>query len=278
MRIIITACLLLAMHYAIAASVNLAWDATVPTANNPTLPSGYKIAYGTSSGVYDNSVDVGNVTTALLDGLQDNVQYFIAAQAYATAENVVSVYSNEITFMHVVVPQTDPADTLGNSGIGSSIDSSNSNYINASRVITGSDGFAVESISAHVGSVSAAPNNLFQVAIYADANGVPGALIANSKSTALTANAWSTAPISATLSANTAYWLAFNTNGTKSSVNNLHYDVVPGAGAWRTKGQLFGTWPQLFGSATMADTAFSIFATGAKVASIQPPTNLTIAP
>lgn len=41
----------------------------------------------------------------------------------------------------------------------------------------------------------------------------------------LSANAWNTLPISATLAANTAYWFVSNTNGANTSVNNMAYDT-----------------------------------------------------
>jgi hypothetical protein len=98
------------------------------------------------------------------------------------------------------------------------------------------------------------------LAIYTDAGGAPGTLVAQSSSGSLQANSWNTLPLSATLSANTAYWLMYNTNGTSGSFNTLSYngDLSP-VGAWTT--QSFGTWPSSFGTATLAGQRYSIYAT-----------------
>jgi len=58
--------------------------------------AGYKVYYGTTSGTYDHSIDVGNVTTYTLTGLAQGQTYYIAAKAYDTSNNQ-SDYSNEIS-------------------------------------------------------------------------------------------------------------------------------------------------------------------------------------
>ena len=56
---------------------------------------GYKIYFGTGSGNYSSSVDVGNVTTCTLTGFQSGVLYYFAATAYnASAE---SEFSSEVS-------------------------------------------------------------------------------------------------------------------------------------------------------------------------------------
>jgi hypothetical protein len=57
-----------------AQTVDLAWDANT----EPDL-AGYKIHYGTASGDYSHSIDVGNVTQYTLAGLNDGVTYYLAA-------------------------------------------------------------------------------------------------------------------------------------------------------------------------------------------------------
>ena len=79
--------------------------------------------------------------------------------------------------------------TLGSTAVGAATDSGDSNHMNASRVVTGSAGGTVSSVSVHVGAVGAAPNNQDQVAVYADAAGKPGALVASSTSAVLAPNA-----------------------------------------------------------------------------------------
>jgi hypothetical protein len=44
--------------------------------------AGYKVHYGLTSGVYTATLDVGDVTSFWLRGLQDGVKYFVAVSAY----------------------------------------------------------------------------------------------------------------------------------------------------------------------------------------------------
>lgn len=78
-------------------SATLTWSA--PTTNTDGTPLtdlvGYKIYYGTSSGSYSVSVDVGNVTTYTVDSLSSGTYYFVVT-AYDGYENE-SNYSNEVT-------------------------------------------------------------------------------------------------------------------------------------------------------------------------------------
>ncbi|WP_345707584.1 Ig-like domain-containing protein [Kitasatospora paranensis] len=150
--------------------------------------------------------------------------------------------------------------TLGTTTVGTATDAGDSNYINTSRYVTGSTGGTVTGISVYVAAVGAAPNNQYQVAVYADASGKPGALVASSSSGTLTANAWNTLPLTATLSANTAYWLAYNSNGTSAAVNNLKY-TSGGTSGYGTGGQAFGSWPGTFGALSSEGVTFSIYAT-----------------
>ncbi|WP_159401045.1 Ig-like domain-containing protein [Streptomyces sp. NRRL B-24484] len=150
--------------------------------------------------------------------------------------------------------------TLGTTAVGSATDSGDSNYMNTSRFVTGANGGALNSISVHVGAVGAAPNNQYQVAVYADAAGKPGALVASSASGTLAANAWNTLPLTGTLAANTAYWLAYNSNGSSAAVNNLHYSSG-GTSGYSTGGAPFGTWPAAFGASSTMSATFSIYAT-----------------
>jgi hypothetical protein len=76
---------------AVAGTVSLAWDSVADTDL-----AGYRIYYGTSPGVYTQSVDVGNVTQTTISGLTDCANYYFGVKAYDTAANESTNYSNEI--------------------------------------------------------------------------------------------------------------------------------------------------------------------------------------
>jgi hypothetical protein len=80
---------LIAMPALATVSVPLSWN---PSAD-PNV-AGYKIYYGGASGVYTNSVDVGNVTNAIITGLTANTTYYFAATSY-DAFGDESGYSDE---------------------------------------------------------------------------------------------------------------------------------------------------------------------------------------
>lgn len=86
-----------------AESVVLAWD---PSPDEWVV--GYAIHYGVQSGVYVNRTEVGNVTNALIDGLQPGTQYFFVATAY-TADGLESEPSNEVSYT-VPSPPPDPTN------------------------------------------------------------------------------------------------------------------------------------------------------------------------
>ncbi len=181
-----------------------------------------------------------------------------------------------IIFIATMFPGLATAATLGKTTVGTSTDTQNSNWINASRFTMGASGGTVTSMSVNVGAVAAAPNNAFQVAIYTDSGNSPSTLIAQSSSGTLTANSWVTVPISATLAPNTAYWLAYNSNGTSASVNNMRYSGG-GRSAWTNSSVAFGTWPSTFGVSTKGATTFSIYATYTAT-NVPPPTVSLTAP
>lgn len=59
-----------------AAQIALAWDASEGSV------AGYKIHYGTKSGDYDYSVNVGNYTSCTISDLQEGTTYYFSATAY----------------------------------------------------------------------------------------------------------------------------------------------------------------------------------------------------
>ncbi|MBE7499936.1 MAG: fibronectin type III domain-containing protein [Verrucomicrobiales bacterium] len=86
-------CLLAApLPPAIAADVTLAWD---PSPDATVV--GYKLHWGGASGTYTSHLDVGNVLTATVPGLEPAVTYYFAATAYDGA-GLESDYSNEVEY------------------------------------------------------------------------------------------------------------------------------------------------------------------------------------
>jgi hypothetical protein len=71
-----------------AGLANLAWDASP----DPNV-AGYKLYYGTSSGNYSNTINVGKVTSYSVSGLAPGTYYF-AVSAYDASGNESS-FSNE---------------------------------------------------------------------------------------------------------------------------------------------------------------------------------------
>jgi hypothetical protein len=76
---------------AAAATLTLAWD---PPEDDTV--TGYVILYGTSSGVYTASRDVGDVTSASVTGLADSTRYFFVVRAY-DGTGALSGHSNEVS-------------------------------------------------------------------------------------------------------------------------------------------------------------------------------------
>jgi len=78
-------------------TIRLAWDA-----NSEDDLAGYKVYYGTASGAYTNSKDVGMATQSnstvyyALEGLTPGQIYFIAVTAYNTSGSE-SDFSNEVS-------------------------------------------------------------------------------------------------------------------------------------------------------------------------------------
>lgn len=80
----------------VTGSATLTW--TPPTLNDDgtalTDLSGYNVYYGTKSGHYTHTIDVGNVTTHKVTGLPAGATYYFAVTAY-NASRVESAFSTE---------------------------------------------------------------------------------------------------------------------------------------------------------------------------------------
>jgi polysaccharide export outer membrane protein len=81
---------LLTINISLAAEIRFAWDAS----NDPNVV-GYKVYYGTSSGVYGSPIDVGKKTSYTITGLTAGQKYYLALKAY-DASNKESPFSNEV--------------------------------------------------------------------------------------------------------------------------------------------------------------------------------------
>ena len=94
-----------------SAQVTLQWDP------NPEADlAGYKVYYGTSSGNYSNSLDVGNTTTCTVSNLQDGMPYYFVATAYDAAF-VESEFSSEVVYGGGCAFAISPASqSFGSSG------------------------------------------------------------------------------------------------------------------------------------------------------------------
>ena len=90
---------------ALAGQAILSWDA-----NNEPDVSGYKLYYGTATGVYGTPTTVGNVITYTVTGLTNGQVYFFAVTAYDSFGNE-SGYSNEVSF---TVPGVPEINLVGN--------------------------------------------------------------------------------------------------------------------------------------------------------------------
>lgn len=91
-------CLGLFPSLAAAASVQLAWDASA----GPNV-SGYRLYYGTDSGVYADTVDVGLALTGTVANLTPGQAYFFAVKARNAAGE--SPFSNEVAY---TIPEAPP--------------------------------------------------------------------------------------------------------------------------------------------------------------------------
>jgi hypothetical protein len=83
---------------ALAAEVTLAWDPP------STEYGGFILAYGTSSGSYTNTKDVGAQATYTVTSLNPGQTYYFAVKAYNTARDSESPYSNQVI---ATLPLTD---------------------------------------------------------------------------------------------------------------------------------------------------------------------------
>ncbi len=136
---IFSGCLLLT-SIAEAGEVILAWDSPAVNTDGTLLTDlgGYRIHYGTSSGIYDYTQDVGSVVAWKVTNLTVGRVFYFAVTAYDISANESTFYNEVSKTIHALPP--------GN------IDTITSPSVN--RV----DGYDLISFELSVGSTSASAN------------------------------------------------------------------------------------------------------------------------
>ena len=121
---------------AIAGTATLTWQQ--PTTYEDGTPltdlAGYKIYYGTSSGVYPNTINVGNVLTYQLPNLTDGVTYYFNVTAYNTGL-IESGYATEVS---KTIPASSYALSVVSAGTGSGAVTSSPAGISCGTICSGS--------------------------------------------------------------------------------------------------------------------------------------------
>jgi hypothetical protein len=113
-----------------ANTVSLAWEASP----DPSVV-GYNLSYGTASGDYTQSTDVGSSLSGVISGLSPSTTYFAVVTAY-NAAGLHSLSSNEVSF--TTTANAPPVVTLTTPIGGASLDGSTAILISANA--TDSDG------------------------------------------------------------------------------------------------------------------------------------------
>jgi hypothetical protein len=139
--LVLTSLLGATLSQTLAGTVSIAWDPVTDTDL-----AGYRVYYGTSPGSYTQSVDVGNVTTATLNGLTDCTQYYFGVKAYDTASNESANYSNEISgWPRPVVSLSAPS--AAEQGRALALTITGSNFQPGATVIFSATGITVNSVT-----------------------------------------------------------------------------------------------------------------------------------
>lgn len=222
-------------------SVSLAWSA-----NTESNVAGYRLQYGTVSGVYPESMDVGKVTTASAAGLIPGSTYYFTVVAYNTAGQI-SPPSAEVSYLVPASPNSAPTATAGSLTVLEDGE--------GSITLTGTDAENDALIFSVVtgptrGTLSGTPPNL----IYrpnANANGNDsftfrandGLLSSAVATVSLTITPVNDVPVATarTISTNEDTSVAVDLTGTDPDGDPLSYVVVSGP----AKGSLFGAAPTL---------------------------------
>ncbi|MDY0187597.1 MAG: hypothetical protein RBR16_06715 [Syntrophus sp. (in: bacteria)] len=124
-----------------AANVTLTWDK-----NTEADLAGYVVYTGTSSGSYTETLDVGNMNSVDISGLQEGATYYYAAKAYNTS-GLYSEYSNEVSYNVPVTTYTLTASGGPNGTISPSGAISVSAGAGQTFTIAPASGYTIASVS-----------------------------------------------------------------------------------------------------------------------------------
>lgn len=173
-----------------------------------------------------------------------------ATMALKTAAETWSIgvdASDASTLKFGTASTTNTYASLGNTAIGTADDGSDNNIINAAKYTTGASG-TLTSLSVYIGCpVSAAPNNQFRLALYSSNSGgtAPQTLLTQNSGTLVTG--WNMVSVpTTTVTSGTAYWIAFNTNGTAIANNCFRESTTGGTSVWSsayTYAAMPASWP-----------------------------------
>jgi hypothetical protein len=94
-----------------AGQVSLAWDAV-------SGATGYKVYYGTTTGIYSSNVDAKTATSQTVANLIDGTRYYFVVQAYNST--TTSAYSTEFAYTVPVPPGGGGSGGSGGGGSGGS--------------------------------------------------------------------------------------------------------------------------------------------------------------
>lgn len=149
---------------------------------------------------------------------------------------------------------------MGYATDGGSTDSGDSNFMNATKFTAGASG-TISTLYAFIGpTLGTSPNNKGQMAIFSGDDNGPITLLANSADVTLTASSWNAFPISSTsVTSGSIYWLAYNTNGTTATQNNLRYHTGT-ANQTKFAARTYGTWPATWSGGTFSNFEDSMYA------------------
>jgi len=185
------------------------------------------------------------------------------------------------TATQTATPKTNPGSSqqiLGFSGVASTVDTGDQNSLDGGRFIMGATNGNVGQMSVYLSRVDSA-NPGVEFAIYTDSAGKPGTRLWNSGAIQATNTGWLSTPVSnVSLSANSAYWLLFNANGSNAAAA---WNNAPMGNGWWANDN-YGTWPATAPSGTFDGQQYSMYLsyqpTNSATPTTVPPTSTVVPP